>query len=104
MYNYKTGQLICAITTPTYDPDNVPQFMEGDERYNGLYVNRFVQSCYTPGSIFKIVTLAAALETNPEIADTTDVVEKFGDSFNPKKENWPGIKGDVDMNFSYLNY
>ena len=71
VYNYKTGQLICAITTPTYDPDNVPQFTEGDERYNGLYVNRFVQSCYTPGSIFKIVTLAAALETDPEIVNET---------------------------------
>lgn len=73
VYNYKTGQLICAVTTPTYDPDDVPKFTEGDEQYNGLYVNRFVQSCYTPGSIFKIVTLAAALETDPEIVNETFV-------------------------------
>lgn len=73
VYNYKTGQLICAVTTPTYDPDDVPKFTEGDERYNGLYVNRFVQSCYTPGSIFKIVTLAAALETDPEIVNESFV-------------------------------
>ncbi len=71
VYNYKTGQLLCAVTTPTYDPDNVPEFTEGDTQYEGLYVNRFTQSRYIPGSIFKIVTLAAALETNPNITEQT---------------------------------
>lgn len=69
VYNYKTGQLLCAVTTPTYDPDNVPQFTEGEEQYEGLYVNRFTQSAYIPGSIFKIVTLAAALEVDPAITE-----------------------------------
>lgn len=72
VYNYKTGQLLCAVTTPTYDPDDVPNFTDGEsERYEGLYVNRFTQSCYIPGSIFKIVTLAAALETKPELTEQT---------------------------------
>lgn len=62
VYNYKTGQLLCAVTTPTYDPDNIPQIED-----DGMYVNRFTQSVYIPGSIFKIVTLAAALENIPEI-------------------------------------
>ena len=69
VYNYKTGELLCAVTTPTYDPDNIPQFAEGDPQYEGLYVNRFTQSAYIPGSIFKIVTLAAALETDPAFAE-----------------------------------
>ena len=73
VYNYKTGQLLCAVTTPTYDPDNVPSFTEEDEAYKGLYVNRFTQSSYIPGSIFKIVTLAAALETDPDIVNKTFV-------------------------------
>lgn len=70
VYNYKTGELICAVTTPTYDPDNVPD-LENDKKgkYEGLYVNRFTQSSYIPGSIFKIVTLAAALETIPDIQE-----------------------------------
>ena len=69
VYNYKTGLLLCAVTTPTFDPDNVPD-IEGDTTgmYEGAYVNRFTQSSYIPGSIFKIVTLAAALETVPDIA------------------------------------
>ena len=70
VYNYKTGELICAVTTPTFDPDNVPD-IAGDTTgaYTGVYMNRFIQSKYIPGSIFKIVTLAAALETIPDIQD-----------------------------------
>lgn len=72
VYNYQTGQLLCAVTTPTFDPDNVPN-IEGDTTgmYEGAYVNRFVQSGYIPGSIFKIVTMAAALETTPDILQQT---------------------------------
>lgn len=69
VYNYKTGELLCAVTTPTFDPDDVPELTEGDDRYEGMYVNRFIQSRYTPGSIFKIVTLAAALESIPDILE-----------------------------------
>lgn len=67
VYNYRTGQILCAVTTPTYDPDNVPD-IENDTQglYEGAYMNRFTQSAYTPGSIFKIVTLAAALDCLPE--------------------------------------
>ncbi len=72
VYNYKTGELLCAVTTPTYDPDNVPDFTnDPDNMYEGVYVNRFTQSAYIPGSIFKVVTLATALETVPDIADRT---------------------------------
>ncbi len=70
VYNYKTGQLLCAVTTPTYDPDAVPDLQaDTDGAYEGMYVNRFTQSTYIPGSIFKIVTLAAALETIPDITE-----------------------------------
>lgn len=70
VYNYETGALLCAVTTPTYDPDNAPD-ISGDEsgQYEGLYLNRFTQSSYIPGSIFKIVTLAAALESIPDITE-----------------------------------
>lgn len=72
VYNYKTGELLCAVSTPTFDPDNVPD-IAGDTTgaYTGVYLNRFLQSKYIPGSIFKIVTLAAALETIPDIEERT---------------------------------
>ena len=63
VYNYKTGEILCAVSTPNYDPDNVPD-IAGDSsgRYEGVYLNRFTQVAYVPGSIFKLVTTAAALE------------------------------------------
>lgn len=68
VYNYKTGELLCAVTTPTYDPDHIPDLSQDTEgKLEGMYLNRFTQATYTPGSIFKIVTLAAALEMIPDV-------------------------------------
>lgn len=68
VYNYETGEILCALSCPNYDPDNVPDIKNDDTgAYDGVYVNRFTQSSYTPGSIFKIVTTAAALNEIPDI-------------------------------------
>lgn len=71
IYNYKTGEILCAVTTPTYDPDNVPDVSADPEKYEGVYLNRFLKSSYVPGSIFKVVTTAVALETVPGIENMT---------------------------------
>ena len=63
VYNYRTGEILCAVSTPTYAPDNVPGIAEDDEKYEGIYLNRFTQTTYVPGSVFKLVTTAAALDT-----------------------------------------
>lgn len=70
VYNYETGEILCAVTTPTFDPDDVPD-IAGDTTgiYEGIYLNRFLQSAYIPGSIFKVVTTAAALEEIDGILD-----------------------------------
>lgn len=72
VYNYKTGEILCAVTSPTYDPDNMPD-VENDATgaYDGVYLNRFFQTTYVPGSIFKLVTATAALETIPDILNQT---------------------------------
>ena len=71
VYNYKTGELLCAVSSPSFDPDNVPADLMTSSRYEGVYLNRFTQSTYPPGSIFKTVTAAAALDTVPEIMEKT---------------------------------
>lgn len=57
VYNYKTGEIICMVSTPTYDPANPPSQVE-----EGSYINRFTSATFVPGSTFKLVTAAASLE------------------------------------------
>ena len=48
--------------------------------------------------------LTRLLETESDVADSKEVVEKYGDTFNPKKENWEPLFGDVefkDVTFKY---
>ena len=44
------------------------------------------------------------LAVQSDVIDTTEVVAKYGDCFEPKKENWEPIKGDIefkDVTFRY---
>jgi ATP-binding cassette subfamily B protein len=44
------------------------------------------------------------IDSEAEIEDTPEVVEKYGDVFNPKIQNWPKIKGDIsfkNVSFEY---
>lgn len=60
--NYKTGEILCMVSTPTFDPQYPPDIEEDPDRYEGVYINRFLSAAYTPGSVFKLVTAAAAIE------------------------------------------
>ena len=66
VYNYETGEVLCMLSSPNYDPENPPEIVEGDEKYDGVYVNRFLSATYPPGSVFKLVTLTAAMENLPD--------------------------------------
>lgn len=44
------------------------------------------------------------LATRSDVEDSPEVVEKYGDTFDPKKENWEELHGDVefeDVSFKY---
>lgn len=44
------------------------------------------------------------LEQEPNVVDRPEVLQKYGDSFHPKKENWEKIEGDIvfeDVSFRY---
>ncbi|HHZ13892.1 MAG: ABC transporter ATP-binding protein [Caldicoprobacterales bacterium] len=46
----------------------------------------------------------AMINTEPDIVDRTEVIEKYGTEFEPKYENWEDIKGDItfkNVSFSY---
>lgn len=66
VYNYKTGEILCKVSAPTFDPANVPEDIETNEAYKGAYLDNTLSGSFTPGSIFKIVTAAAAMEQYPD--------------------------------------
>ncbi len=44
------------------------------------------------------------LQTESDVIDTPEVIEKYGDTFEPKKENWEAIHGDIrfeNVSFTY---
>ncbi len=62
LVNYRTGELLCMVSGPSVDPadaDAVPG--------EGAYINRCLSSAFTPGSVFKLITAAAAIENIPDI-------------------------------------
>lgn len=57
VYNYKTGEIVCMVSKPTFDPQNPTSNVE-----DGTYMNKFLSGRLVPGSTFKLVTSAAAIE------------------------------------------
>lgn len=60
LMDYTTGELLCMVSAPSYDPNT--GFDPADSRYEGAYLNRCLSASYTPGSVYKLITLAAAIE------------------------------------------
>jgi len=71
-YNYKTGELLCSVSGGNYDIRNKPGEEEiaenKDGQYDGIYMNRLIDGLYTPGSTFKIITAASAVENKTDIS------------------------------------
>lgn len=72
VYNYKTGEILCMVSNPTYDPYDKPDLSnDPNQTYSGVYLNRCLSSSFTPGSIFKVITCAAAIENMDDIYQKT---------------------------------
>lgn len=63
--NYKTGEILCMVSAPSYDPANPPDLSA--PAYEGAFINRGLGATFVPGSVFKLVTLAAAIEQLPDL-------------------------------------
>lgn len=70
--NYETGEVLCMVSSPDFDPSDPPAIADDE---TGVYLNRGIQSAYTPGSTFKLVTAAAAIEQIRDIDERLFVCE-----------------------------
>jgi peptidoglycan glycosyltransferase len=95
--NYKTGEILAMVSKPDYDPADVLGRQE-TQVADTAYLNRCLQGLYTPGSVFKIITAASALENDPSVTGQTfrcSGVWEFGNS----KINCAGntAHGQIDL-------
>ena len=55
------------------------------------------------GAQVNIERITSLMETESDVRDTPEVIEKYGDTFSPKRENWEAITGDIEFcNVSFI--
>ena len=69
----QTGRVKVMASNPPYDPNRIPYELSNAEpqRAETPLLNRATQGLYPPGSTFKVVTAAAALDAGVITPDTT---------------------------------
>jgi peptidoglycan glycosyltransferase len=100
--NYRTGEILAMVSKPDYDPEDILDRQASADVEDTAYLNRCLQGLYTPGSVFKIVTLASALSNDPSVVYQTFKcagVWEFGNS----KVNCAGntAHGTVDLETAF---
>lgn len=94
--NYKTGDILCMVSSPGFDPANPPK-IDGDSKgYEGVYINKAYSSRFVPGSVFKLLTTAAAIETIPDLFDQ-EFVCKGQTEVNGEIITCEGVHGTIGV-------
>lgn len=120
--NVKTGEILAMANYPTYNPED---FVGGisTQKWNEYInneakplVNKAIQNSYSPGSIYKMVTAIAGLESNAINTRTTindtGVYNKYPDT--PKNcwiytdyrrgHGWLNVSGAIEKSCNYFFY
>jgi penicillin-binding protein A len=105
-----TGRVLVMASSPSYDPSLVEgRFAQIARRARGArcaspapLVNRATAGLYTPGSTFKVLTAAAALDSGEFKADSTfddrGYCEEYGKKvYNFADQSGPEVFGRVDF-------
>ena len=97
LMNYETGEILCMVSLPTYDPNG-----EADTSLDGVFINRATGAGFTPGSIFKLVTLAAAIDCIPDLRERTFVCEHTVE-YGPDTVTCSGWHGEQTIEMALAN-
>jgi len=90
--NPKTGEILAMTSKPDFNPNNYGEFDIG------RFLNPAVQAIYEPGSIFKVITMAAGIDSG-KITPNTTYVDTGEVTLNGKTiKNWDlKAYGEVTM-------
>ncbi|NCB04379.1 MAG: ABC transporter ATP-binding protein, partial [Clostridia bacterium] len=51
-----------------------------------------------------IERVSALLEQECNVTDSAEVIQKYGDAFEPKRENWDPVHGDIEFDHVWFKY
>lgn len=101
--DYNTGEILAMASGPSFDPNlfepanpNTVQLGQVLANPYSPLVNRATQGLYPPGSTFKVVTMAAALESGLVAADTSYYCGYVWDELGPNalRYDWTYTRED----------
>lgn len=98
----RSGDILTMASSPSFDPNQIEANMEvllHDQ--NSPLLNRASQGAYAPGSVFKIITLAAALEKNSSLTQKRYSCPGYiiVDGF---KLNCTQVHGELDLERAFI--
>jgi len=97
----RNGEVFALVNNPSFDPDNLLYYLNERKHPEKPFLNRVIKGQYPPGSIFKIITEIAALETGTikefDRVECTGVMEVNDRVFHCWKEEGHGW---VDINLA----
>lgn len=82
-----TGEVLAMVSNPGFAPAELPELLAGGQAAAGApLVNRAVQGLYPPGSTFKVLTMAAAVDaglitSREELADAQAALAASSNEF-----------------------
>lgn len=84
----RTGAILALAVWPSFDPGNYQNYLT--EEAEDVFANPAVNMQYEPGSVFKIVTLASALDSGTVSAQETYVDNGWIEVGGQVIRNWDG--------------
>lgn len=99
-----TGAVVAMVSTPTYDPNQlVANWAQLNSDPGASLLNRATQGLYTPGSAFKLIATAAALENgykpDSKFRDDKGSIDIYGNTVHNWRET-PFGQHDLTEAFS----
>lgn len=117
--NVKTGEVLALVSYPDYEPSVMYNGVSKDKlnEYNEqkAFYNRAISGSYAPGSIFKMVTAVAGLETGAitrtEKIRDTGIYSKYGESWkcwyyteHKTGHGYINVSGAIQKSCNYFFY
>lgn len=101
--NPKTGEVLSMVSLPDFNSQNIAQDMQKiNEANNGALFNSATKGKFAPGSVYKIVTTTAILESGISQKYTDEGMEKI-DNGREFKNAGNKIYGRVDLKRAFTN-